>query len=120
MFNIFSNRFKRRYDFYSKCQEAIDYIHKSINEGTLIDETRCSLKFGNDVYSAIVHQLRDMNAYDDSKVMTAAMNWLYFTQYFIYKMNEEKLQTKYYVISLVASVLSFIIAAISLCMSLMH
>lgn len=118
MFNIFPSKFKRRYNFYAKCQEAIDYLHASTKEGCFIDETQCSIKFGKDVYSAIVHQLREMNAYKDSKEMTAAMNWLYFTQYFIYKMNEEKLQTKYYVISLVASVSSFIIAAISLCMSL--
>jgi hypothetical protein len=118
MINIFRYKFNRRHDFYAKCQDAIDYLHDSVTNGNFVDEIHCKNKFGEDVYSAISHQLRAMNASVDYTTITAAMNWLYYTQYFTHKSCEEKLLSRYYTMSVILSSLSFIIAAISLCITL--
>ena len=109
---------ERRENYYKRCQEIIDDIHDRVARGEFISEQYCIRQYGNSDYNALLHELRIMKASQDWTTMTPAMEWLYHSQYFTNKANEElaaKRQRKYVYLSAWAAVLSAFCSLILCC-----
>ncbi len=84
--------FSRRWDYYKRCQNIIDDIHRRVSQGEFLSERDCIKNYGPSDYWALKHELRLMNADINSSTMTPAMEWLYYSQYFLNKAADEKKQ----------------------------
>ena len=79
----------RRSKYYKRCQEIIDDLHDRVSKGEFVTQQKCYELYGKADYSAFLHEMRMMDALHDWKTMTPAMQWMYHSQYFTNKANEE-------------------------------
>lgn len=107
----------RREKYYNRCQEIIDDLHERVARGEFLDETHCINRYGKADYQALLHELHLMGADQNWKTMTPAMEWLYSSQYFTNKAEEEKRQAKlfrYALYSAMASIISAFVALVAI------
>lgn len=94
--------FKRRKNFYDRCQEIVDDLHQRISNGEFLSEDKCMELYGKYDYFAFLHQLRKENADVDYRTMTPALEWMYHSQYFKWLKSQERRNS----ISLIVAVVS--------------
>lgn len=102
--------FTRRKNFYNRCQSIIDDLHNRVKEGERLSPAVCCKLYGIADYRALEHELHLMDAASDTTVMTPAMEWLYSTQYFSFKAEEERRNRVSFYLAIAAFVVSVVSA----------
>lgn len=104
--------FKRRRDFYIRCQDLVDTLHDRVNAGEYIDKFSDLKDFSKAEINAFLHEIEKEGMNVDFRTMTHAMEWMYATEYFRYKGHDERRTRRIAVWSLVISIAS---VAIGVC-----
>lgn len=112
---LFFGTFRKRREYYSKCQHIIDDLHYRVANNMHMTEQQCEMLYGESEYRALTHELHLMKAYTDLNAMTSAMEWLYHSQYFRNKAKSENRQATMFWISVISACFAVASAVYTFC-----
>lgn len=84
----------RRRKYFLTCQKIIDDIHYRLVTKGFVSEEECISAYGKSNYYALLHELHMVDATTGIRYMTPATEWMYHSQYFIKKANDERRQER--------------------------
>lgn len=108
----------RREKYLRRCQEIVDDLHSRVAEKGHVPECECINLYGKSDYEAFKHELHLMDADIGSDVMTPALEWFYYSRYFLNKIYDEKRSAWMFWISIISACVAVGSLVLTICLNI--